>query len=181
MIKLKSIDEEAADCRKAFVNSKIGDLVQHCHHEIGCEVLIEEAEARIAYILSYKPVPEQALRLRLFRPIAMEDLPAEYQKAYVELQKAGEEWRKADAAHLKAYAELQKADAAWRKAYAECRKARAECEKARAEYWKAYVALQKARVECEKAEAEWLAAYNASHSVLCKEPDCPWNGKTIFA
>ena len=181
MIKLKSIKAEAAKCRKAFQHSKIGDLVQHCHHEIGCEVLIEEAEARIAYILSYKPVPEQALRLRLFRPIAVKGLPAEYQKARAELRKARAACLKAEAENLKAYAELQKADAAWRKAYAECRKARAECEKARAEYWKAYVALQKARVECEKAEAEWLAAYNASHSVLCKEPDCPWNGKTIFA
>ena len=160
MIKLKSIDEEAADCRKAFVNSKIGDLVQHCHHEIGCEVLTEEAEARIAYILSYKPVPEQALRLRLFRPICVEDLPAEYQKAYVAWRKARAEYRKADA-------ECQKADAELRKAGVECQKADAEWEKARAE-WR-------------KADAELRKVYNASHSVLCKEPECPWNGKTIFA
>ena len=132
MIKLKSIDEEAADCRKAFQHSKIGDLVQHCHHEVGCETLTQAAEDRIAYILSYKPVPEQALRLRLFRPIAVKGLPAEYQKARAEL-----------------------------------RKARAACRKARAEWRKAF--------------AEWRKAYNASHSVLCKEPDCPWNGETIFA
>ena len=174
MIKLKSIKAEAAKCRKAFQHSKIGDLVQHCHHEIGCEVLIEEAEARIAYILAEKDEGEQALRLRLFRPIAVKDLPAEYQKAYVAYQKAYAEWRKAYAACRKAYAELQKAGEEWRKADAKWRKARAELRKARA-------ACRKARAEWRKAFAEWRKAYNASHSVLCKEPDCPWNGKTIFA
>jgi hypothetical protein len=202
MIKLKSIKAEAAKCRKAFQHSKIGDIVQHCHHEVGCETLTQAAEDRIAYILSYKPVPEQALRLRLFRPIAVKGLPAEcrkaraecrkarveLQKASAELQKAGAEcrkayaeWDKADAAWRKARVELPKADAAWRKASVACRKADAEWRKARAELRKAFAELRKARVECRKADAEWLAAYNANHSVLCKEPECPWNGKTIFA
>ena len=195
MIKLKSIKAEAAKCRKAFQHSKIGDLVQHCHHEVGCETLTQAAEDRIAYILSGKPVNEQALRLRLFRPIAVKGLPAEYRKARAEcrkaraeLQKAHAEYRKADAECRKAYGkrqrasvELPKARVEWRKADAEWRKAYAECRKADAEWDKAHAEYRKARVECEKAEAELLAAYNANHSVLCKEPECPWNGKTIFA
>ena len=66
---LKTIDEEAADCRAAFANSKVGDLVNFCHHEEPVEALVQPAEDRIAYILTEKPLWEQALRLRLFRPI----------------------------------------------------------------------------------------------------------------
>lgn len=68
-IKLKSIEEEAADCRAAFEGSKVGDLVNFCHHEEPIEALMEPAEERIAYILAEKYPWEQALRLRLFRPI----------------------------------------------------------------------------------------------------------------
>ena len=66
---LQSIEQEAADCRKAFANSKIGDPVWLCHHSQLFEVLTEPAEERISYILSYKPETEQALRLREFRPM----------------------------------------------------------------------------------------------------------------
>jgi hypothetical protein len=60
-------------------------------------------------------------------------------------------------------------------------KAGEECQVAGAEWRKAGEELRKAGEELRKADAEWLAAYNASHSVVCKEPECPWNGKTIFA
>ena len=68
-LQLGSIADEAAACRKAFKGSKVGDYVQHCHHETLFEVLTEPAEERIAYILSSKSKREQALRLRLFRPV----------------------------------------------------------------------------------------------------------------
>ena len=69
MTTLLSIPEEAALCRAAFVGVKVGAKVWHCHHEQLAELLTETAEARIAYILSGKPIEEQALRLHLFRPV----------------------------------------------------------------------------------------------------------------
>src|SRR5208282_6698648 len=68
-LQLGSIADEAAACRKAFARIKTGAWVVHCHHETLFEKLTESAENRIAYILSSKPEHEQALRLRLFRPI----------------------------------------------------------------------------------------------------------------
>lgn len=68
-LKLKSIAEEANACRKAFKNIAIGSNVVHCHHSREYETLEEPAENRISYILSNKPKGEQALRLRLFRPV----------------------------------------------------------------------------------------------------------------
>jgi len=68
-IVLKSIAEEAEDCRKAFQLSEIGDLVNFCHHGRIIEALTEPAEVRITYILDNKPFYEQAARLRMFRPV----------------------------------------------------------------------------------------------------------------
>ena len=67
---LRSILDEALACRKAFACVGVGTWVMHCHHEVLFEKLTEPAENRIAYILSEKPEHEQALRLRLFRPIS---------------------------------------------------------------------------------------------------------------
>src|SRR3990167_9332473 len=66
---LKSIEEEAADCRAAFVGAAVGTPVWCCHHERLYEVLEEPAENRIAYILSDKPSFERTRRLREFRPV----------------------------------------------------------------------------------------------------------------
>ena len=68
-LRLGSIEDEASACRKAFEQVHVGAWVIHCHHEILFEWLIEPAENRIAFILSSKPENEQALRLRLFRPL----------------------------------------------------------------------------------------------------------------
>ena len=112
---LKSIAEEEAHCRAAFVGIEVGAFVLHCHHNSLLEVLTEPAENRINYILCDKPEAEQALRLRLFRPVPPEHLSAEWDKACAEWHKARAEW--------------DKADAEWDKARAELAKARAECEK----------------------------------------------------
>ena len=84
MITLLSIAEEAALCRAAFVGVKVGAMVQHCHHEQLAEPLTQPPEKRIAYILSDKPIEEQALRLHLFRPTynaALEAARATYNAA----------------------------------------------------------------------------------------------------
>ena len=65
---LGTIDEEAALCRKACADLKVGDYVWHCHHETLFEALTEPVKYRIAYILAEKPTRERAARLRLLRP-----------------------------------------------------------------------------------------------------------------
>ena len=127
---LKSIAEEEADCRAAFVGIAVGAFMLHCHHNSLLEVLTEPAENRINYILCDKPEVEQALRLRLFRPVSPEHTGPE-------LDKARAEWDKACAELDKARAEWAKARAEWAKACAEWDKARAEWDKARAEWTKA--------------------------------------------
>ncbi|MGA7856199.1 MAG: hypothetical protein WCA15_22970 [Candidatus Acidiferrales bacterium] len=171
---LKSIEEEADDCRAAWKGFKVGTFALHCHHETLAERLTEDAENRVAYILSSKPRFEQALRLRLFRPVS-EKAYAERDKAFAERDKAFAEWEKAEV-------EWEKADAEWEKAFAELEKADAELEKADAELEKAYAERDKAYVKWDKADAEWDKA-NANlailvHTAVCK--DCPWDGKTIF-
>jgi hypothetical protein len=116
-MQLKSIKEEDADCRAAWQGFGIGTFALHCHHEILAEPLSANAEDRIDYILSSKPKDEQALRLRLFRPVSEKTL-AEQRKAYAEWEKAYAKQHKAYAGWQKAYAEWEKADAKWRKAYA---------------------------------------------------------------
>lgn len=94
-IKLKTIEEEAADCRAAFEGSQIGDLVNFCHHQVIIENLSEPAEDRIAYILKDKSHWERALRLRLFRPIQRpQDIPWPLANALKALTKALLNYRK---------------------------------------------------------------------------------------
>ena len=97
MLVLKSIQEEAADCRKAFEGVEVGALVLHCHHEYLAEPLNEPADHRIEYILKHKPEHEQSLRLRLFRPVSQEVI------------NRNADWQKADAYRQKSYADWQKA------------------------------------------------------------------------
>jgi hypothetical protein len=157
---LKSVKEEAADCRVRCAGMKVGDLILHCHHEILCETLTESVENRIDYILRSKQ-DNVALRLRLMGP-PIEDAAV---LADAELSKADAEWSKARAELSKACAEWSKADAEWSKARAEWSKACAEWSKADAEW--------------SKARAEWSKAYEPHYVRLY--PDSPWDGKTIFA
>ena len=95
---LKSVKEEAADCRVRCAGMKVGDLILHCHHEILCETLTESVENRIDYILRSKQ-DNVALRLRLMGP-PIEDAAV---LADAELSKADAEWSKACAEWSKAY------------------------------------------------------------------------------
>ena len=81
-MKLGTIAQEEAACRAAWKNSK-ATSAWHCHHETLAEALTEPAENRIDYILSYKPANEQALRLRLLRPVKSPSV-APARKAYDE-------------------------------------------------------------------------------------------------
>ena len=170
MLVLKSIEEEAADCHKAFEGVTVGTLVLHCHHKVLSEALSEPAEHRIAYILDHKPKYEQALRLRLFRPVSQDTI-----NRNADRRKADADWQKADADRQKADADRRKADADWQKADADRRKAEADWQKADADWQKAYADWQKADADWQKACDELEIRI---HFDVCK--DCPWNGKTIF-
>jgi hypothetical protein len=95
-VTLKSIEEEAADCRAAFAGRDYVPggpmvLVAHLHHEIEYEPLTEPIENRIEYILIGKAQHERALRLHVMRPIPSDFVFSE------EMQKADADWQKADA------------------------------------------------------------------------------------
>jgi hypothetical protein len=134
----------------------------HVHHDILLEYC-HSYDERKNYIVNYKSLDEQELRLKLFKPIKGE-LPEEVQKAWAEYDKT---WTKCD----KARAEYDKVRAEYDKAGAEYDKAWAECYKAWAEYDKAWT-------ECDKAIKNHLDEINKLHAEEC--PDCPWNGETIF-
>jgi Skp family chaperone for outer membrane proteins len=185
-IKVGTIEQEEARCRRAFRSVNVGALVHCCHHAIHFEHLTEPWENRVNYILREKPQHERAVRLRWFRPVAKNQIA----KMSPERQKADAEWQKADAERQKADAERQKSDAEWQKAYAERQKAVAEWQKADAERQKADAERQKADAEWQKSDAEWQKAYaewqkayaewqKADAGELCPK-GCPWNGKDIF-
>ena len=91
---LKSVEEEAADCRARCAGMKVGDLILHYHHDCLCEILIQPVENLIDYILQSK-FDNPALRLRLMGPPIVD---AEI-LADAECKKAVAEWYKAYAPH----------------------------------------------------------------------------------
>ena len=68
-LKLRSIATEAKACQAAWAAMPKATAGVHIHHEYVAEKLTEPIENRIAYILSDKPQKEQAIRLRLMRPV----------------------------------------------------------------------------------------------------------------
>ena len=173
-MKLLSIPEEAAACRKAWAGKPIGTLAVHCHHCVECEPLTEPAENRIGYILREKAESERALRLRLFRPALL--LPPELAAAWAKWAAARAKWEAAWAELDAAQAEL---DAAW----AELEAAQTKVDAARAKRDAAWAKWKAAWAKWEAAWAEWVAAWAQAvlpHATFCAEPDCPWNGRTIF-
>ena len=104
--------QQAADaCREACKNSKVGDVMQHIHHEQWLEVLTEPIDNRIAFILANKTPCQQAERLRRLRPFNWKKADADWKKADDDLKKACADWKKAEADLKKAYDDLKKADA----------------------------------------------------------------------
>lgn len=111
-MKLRSIAKEAADCRAAWAAMPDARYGVHIHHETVAEILTEPIENRITYILDHKPKDEQALRLRLMRPIT-----AQAWKAYGEA--VAQAWKAYDEAEAQAWKAYDEAVAQARKAYDE--------------------------------------------------------------
>jgi prophage DNA circulation protein len=167
---LLSIPEEAALCRAAFAGVKVGAMVRHCHHEQLAEPLTETPKARIAYILSFKPIEEQALRLRLFRPTynaAVEAAGATYNAA---VEAAGATYN----------AVLKAAGATYNAAVEAARATYATAiDVAQTTYNAAVKAAQATRATAvDVAQTTYNAAVDVAHQAEC--PDCPWDGRTIF-
>ena len=123
--------QQAADaCLAACKNSKVGDVMQHIHHEQWLEVLTEPIDNRIAFILANKTPSQQAERLRRLRPFNWKKADADRKKAYADVEKAYADWKKAEADRKKAYSDRKKAEADWEKADADRKKAYADWDKA---------------------------------------------------
>ena len=136
-------------------------LAWHIHHEILVELLTEPIEERLRCIDTEKAKCEPSWKIerrkRLLKPV-MGPLSEKIEKANQEWEKADKEGEKANQKRKKAYQEWAKADKEWEKAYQKRKKAYQEWEKVLGEH----------QVEIE-----------ALHKVEC--PDCPWDGKTIFS
>lgn len=82
-VPIKTIDEELADCRKAFRKYKRAKYCWCCHHETLCEALDENGpEQRIRFIVEKKDLCEVAVRLRNFRPIICKEWDVDSQWDY---------------------------------------------------------------------------------------------------
>jgi hypothetical protein len=162
-LKLGTIEEEVAACRKRWKDFGVGvvALAAHIHHDTPFERLCYPAEERIAYILKEKPEDERALRLRCFAPLDL----TKFSK-----------WRKASAV-------WRKASAAWEQTLAELLKVRVKSGKTSAAYRKAETALWKAGAALRKAEVVLQKICDRiPHTELCPlGSDCPWDGETIFS
>ena len=162
-LRLGSIEDEASACRKAFEQVHVGAWVIHCHHEILFERLIEPAENRIAFILSSKPENEQALRLRLFRPLP---------------QPVGEKLAPLDADYVAKRASL---DADYRAKLAPLdADYRAKLAPLTADYDAKRASLDAAyQAKLAPLTADLEAEWAPIHRETCIA-GCPWDGKTIF-
>ena len=178
-MKLQSIAKEAAACRAAWAAMPKAKAGVHIHHGQVAEKLTEPVERRIAYILREKPKAEQALRLRLMRPVRA-SARAEYDKVTAS---ARAEYDKVTAPALAEYDKIMaSARAEYDKIMAS---ARAEYDKvtapALAEYDKI---MAPAWAEYDKimapARAEYKKVTASAHKAICPTLDCPWDGRSIF-
>ena len=135
----------------ADMETTVGKLAWHVHHNKLCEVLIEPIENRIEYIKLNKPPGEIEIRLRLLK-IMRGPLSDAIEQAYWAWKQADQAFEQADQARKQAYQ-------AWKQAY----QARDQAAKAFEQAAKAFLQLPE------------LAAL---HEQEC--PHCPWDGKTIF-
>jgi len=142
---------------------KIKGFAFHCHHGELVEYVTDYND-RVKYIKKHKPKEEQEVRLRLFKMIPEDRLPADLIKASEACVKASEACVKAWETRAKAWETRAKAREAYDKAWEAYDKAW----ETRAKAWEAY----------DKAIIKYTPELEKLHKELC--PDCPWDGYTIF-
>ena len=197
---IKSIEEELADCRKAFAEHPDAKLVWCCHHTVLVEKLTEPFENRISYILLVKPEEERAARFRNFRPVkdevtiakALEDHKTAIAKALkdcnIAIAKAEEDYKTAIAKALagcniaiaKAEEDYKTAVAKGMEDYgAAIAKAMEDYETAIAKPWEVYDAAKAQAWEV--YDAALKPAEKPLVAILSQEwPDHTWNEGSIF-
>jgi len=149
----------------ADMETTVGKLAWHVHHNKLCEVLIEPIENRIEYIKLNKPPGEIEIRLRLLK-IMRGPLSDAIEQAYWAWKQADQAFEQADQAFEQADQAFEQADQARKQAY---------------QAWKqAYQARDQAAKAFEQAAKAFLQLPElaALHEQEC--PHCPWDGKTIF-
>src|SRR3989304_9240546 len=164
---MTSLTKALADCRQAWEAHPEAKWAWCLHHELRLEPLTAPYEARITYILKYKPKDEQTTRLNNFRPV-LSKLPAKIIKQGKAYYKAWEARDKAWEAHVEAW---EARDKAWeacgkaREAYIEAGKARDKAWdaydkalEACGETWEAYDKAREAYIEVGKAYREAIPA-----------------------
>lgn len=137
------------------------ELYWHVRHN----VLVERCwsyKARANYIREVKPLEEQTLRLRLFKPVRG-PLPEPIVRSRVVYEKAWNAYYEASVVCDKAKVEHSKET--------ESLHLEETCEEKRAVY-------VEARDTYDSVLEEHHAEMEALHREEC--PDCPWDGKTIF-
>ena len=149
----------------ADMETTVGKLAWHVHHDKLCEMLIEPIETRIEYIKLNKPPGEIEIRLRLLKimsgPLsdAIEQAYHAWEQADHALEQAAKVWRQSTEA-------FKQADHAWKQA---------------AKVWRQSAkAFERADYAFEQADQAFLQLPDlaALHEQEC--PNCPWDGKTIF-
>ena len=179
---LKSIDEEAADCRAAWAAAPGATAGLHIHHETLVETVTEPIENRIRFILSGKPEYGRATRLRAMRPLTA-DVYADYEAKRDALNadyaaKCDALWADYEAKRVLLYADYK---AKRESLYADYKAKRAplyaDYKAKRAPLYADYEA--KRNVLWADYEAKWDPLNAELHAAHCTT-DCPWDGRTLF-
>lgn len=101
---LKTIADEAADCRAAWAAHPEAKWGIHIHHgDAVIERLTQPIQDRIDFILNFKAEAEKPLRLRLLRPILCE-VPSKPDASRVEFEAAEAEWAEINHFHTETQA-----------------------------------------------------------------------------
>lgn len=155
-LKLHSIAREVVDCRAAWAAVPHATTGVHIHHELLIEWLREPIEQRISYILRVKPESQQALRLRLMRPVN---------------SMVWQEYKKIEASETRKL--LRFREIAWSAAQIGFME-------------NPVLTVAMATAKKEREEHLWVGMLAKSKQILVSAhlplciPDCPWNGVSIF-
>ena len=152
MTPLKSIEEEATDCRARCAGSPIGTRFHLLHHGVHFEFLTAPAEERIQVILTEKPEWQRAARLRHMGPWTG-PVPATVREAWDRCIEAMDR-------HIQRWVRYRETEARDREAF-----------------WDHY---SEARDCFNKARAAWEATPEFAEQHAKLFPDCPWDGETMF-
>lgn len=142
---------------------RITGLGLHCHHDGLFEYVLDYDE-RCSFIQSNKPPEERELRLALFIIVPVDVIPET-------LRHVIDEWERVDAEKDRINTELMRVRDEWDPLWTKRDRVIAERARILAEWGYVRGKLEHALASIDQ---------EALHRQLC-HPNCPWDGKTIFA